>query len=132
MNYKTPILAAACLTLGLAIGLVASDVATYQGFPHETYIVELTHEQTPRSDFRCMWLGTQFGKNLSMQDKKTGAQQDCVLFLTGTRNKDGSFDACNGWESWYFRLANRSHLYKIPAAEIKSMKRVDFLAQLFS
>lgn len=112
--------------------MVASDIATYQGFPYATYFLEVSHDQSPRSDFRCMWLGTQFGKNFSEQDQETGAQKDCVLLVTGTKNPDGSFDACNGWESWYFRWANKSQLYRIQASEIKSSKRVNFLGQLFS
>lgn len=111
---------AAVLVIGVLLGMVLSDLATYFRLPYGPYLVELVHEETRKSDFTCMRSATQLGLNISGANTTTLHQDQCAMVVSGIRNEDGSFDAYPGWDTWYGRWENLGRPVKIPAAEIKT------------
>ena len=97
-----------------------SDLATFKGFPHHRYLVELVHDQSPRANYICALSGAALGDNLSTYDFATDTQTSCVLELVGIPNPDGSFDAYTAMGTWQGRLF-RSFSTNFPANRVKSI-----------
>ncbi len=124
MNYKPHVIAAACLALGLAIGLAASDVAAYTGFPWQEYELQLTQDQTPESLYLCTRFGVVLGGNRSDYDFEQKKQANCVVTALGTPQPDGSFTAVRHSMFWYGRLARNDDPIRVPASRIKAITPV--------
>ena len=121
MNKTIYLAAVLGMVLGQLTGMVTSDLAAMDGFPHKQYLVELAHEQTARSDFICMKRGALWGVNLSTTDDKSERQKNCILLLTGSPRSDGSFDVVIGSTTWHGRLNNARTPINVSVKEIKAL-----------
>jgi hypothetical protein len=126
MKYKSACVATACLILGSALGMAASDYATLYGFPHGSYILEIKLEPTTYSEFTCTKLGAFLGPNLSGFDFANDRQKNCILLVSGKPKSDGSFDAFPLHTTWYGRILRKNTPIGISKDRIKSFEKTDF------
>lgn len=106
---------------GVVGGALLSDWATFRGFPHRRYLVELAHDQSARANYACTRLGATLGDNLSTFDFSANKQTDCILGLKGEVNSDGSFNAYTAMTTWQGRLFWSNPIH-IAANRIKSIR----------
>ena len=110
------------MLVGFAGGAFLSDAATLGGFPHHKYVVTLKHTDSPVSDYLCTKRASGAGLNLSAIDSDSGRQKDCVIYVTGERNLDDSFDIYYGADTWWGRWQGRDKPLHIHTKDILSVK----------
>jgi hypothetical protein len=129
MRYKAGLALVVGLLLGQISGMVTSDYAHINGFPHKTHVLELTHENTPESDYACMRFGTILLGNLSDIDLAAHRQANCIVLAIGSPQPDGSFNAVRYSPLWRGRLFEGDDPIRIPANRIKTMNYLGHFVQ---
>lgn len=119
------------LTVGILVGMALSDIAGSHPLIYGTYLITLSHDQTPNSSFRCARIGSALqGFNMSSFDYDNKVQRDCRLILVGRSLPDGGFVAYPTQATWWGRILGEWNARTFAATEVTSIVPTHSLLQM--